>query len=139
MPQLQIQYLQCYVIRRLDRESYKSSLLAFHAALMLDRNALATAHLRVLIERHPQVFVEKEDISEYFGDSSKYQDQLHELVGLPDDSPPGDLAIKSYCAWRLGDTTTARQTIERAVELSREERDESFIKLFSQAITPALK
>lgn len=125
-------------IRRLDRESHTPSLLAFHAALMLDRHALATAHLRVLIERHPEVFVEKESISQYFGDPSKYEDQLHALVRLSDDSPPGDLAIKSYCAWRLGDTTMARQAIERAVELSREERDETFIKLFSQAITPAL-
>ena len=124
-------------VRRLDRESHKSSLLAFHAALMLDRYALATAHLRLLIERHPEVFVEKESISQYFGDPSKYEDQLHELVVLSDDSPVGDLAIKCYCAWRLGDTTTARQTIERAVEMSREKRDESFIKLFSQAITPA--
>lgn len=126
-------------VRRLDREAYQPSLLAAHAALMLKRHALAISHLRVALERRVELFVENQSISEYFSDPTKYEDQLYELVRLPDDSPPTDLAIKSYCAWRLGDKVTARQAIERAVESSREGMDEPFILLFSRAIAPALK
>lgn len=126
-------------IRRLDQEAYQPSLLAVHAALMLKRHALAISHLRVALERRTELFVENQSISEYFSDPTKYGDQLHELVQLPDDSPPTDLAIKSYCAWRLGDKVTARRAIETAVESSREGVDEPFILLFSRAIAPALK
>ena len=126
-------------VRRLDREAHLPSLLAVHAALMLKRHALAISHFQVALKRRAELFVENQSISEYFSDPTKYDDQLHELVRLPDDSPPIDLAIKSYCAWRLGDKVTARQAIERAVESSREGMDESFILLFSRAITPALK
>ena len=126
-------------VRRLDRDAHQPSLLAVHAALMLKRHALAISHLQVALQRRVELFVENQSISEYFSDPTKYEDQLHELVRLPDDSPPTDLAIKSYCAWRLGDKVTARQAIEMALESSREGPDEPFILFFSRAIAPALK
>jgi hypothetical protein len=125
-------------LRRIDKRSHLPSLLAVHAALNKGRIALATEHLLQAVDRDPSLFVDAVDVKEYFGDQAEYEKQIRENSRMPDDADAGDLLIKVYCAWRMGDKVTARAALDRAREAARDKPLEQAVIIFSRAMKPAL-
>lgn len=129
----------CSSIRSMDKRAFLPSLLAAHAALTKERFALAYEHLMQAVYRKRDLFVEPVDIKQYFGDGEDYERQIRQFSRLPDNSPSGDLVLKAYCAWRLGDKVTARAALAAAREKSRDEPQEQDVLALTRAMEPALQ
>ncbi len=129
----------CSSVRRMDKRDFLPSLLAMHAAMTKERLVLAHEHLMQAVDRKPDLFIDPVDVKQYFGDGEEYERQMRRISRLPDESPPGDLLLKVYAAWRLGDKITAGAALRLAREKSRDEPQERDVIIFTRAMEPALK
>jgi hypothetical protein len=128
-------------VNRLDQETYLPSLLMIHAAIERDQLLLASRALFSTVRRHPEVFGERPDISEYYGDPDRLEMEARRYLRVGDENPqvPQAYAVQAYCAWVLGDRARASQALQLADENSRGEPSQGAVRAFKAALEPALR
>ncbi len=92
------------------------ALLCVFLALEREQVHFAMNKLLQAVERNPDLFREKPDLAQYFGDPKLLTAQLRKfaLVDEVRRSDPASLAIQAYCAWLLDDIPRVRRALEAA-------------------------
>jgi hypothetical protein len=111
----------------LDEQSGLPSLLIAHAALEQNRPLVASSALLDALRRDPHLFTGSgQALDRYFGDveqeggrSALLTAQMRRYARLGEKNPtsPPAFALQAYCAWRLGDMVSARDSLDRLDEL----------------------
>ena len=118
-------------IRRLDEKAVIPSLLICHAYLECYSTSsvpLTSAAINSLIDaarRRPEVFAERPNIAAHFGDvdpqtgrSATLERQLRRYARIAAEKSTSDvLVLQAYCAWMLGDSRRAAESLSKAEEL----------------------
>jgi len=125
---------------RADPSRRMPMLLAIHAALAKEQITRAERALMSLAVQHPNVFLERPDISSHFGDPTVLSQQMVQFMRIGD-TWGDDLqayALQAYCAWVLNDTARLRRALQRIRELSREHFSDERVRRVEYALRVAL-
>jgi hypothetical protein len=111
-------------VERVDTESARPCLLLALTALERDHTKGAIHNLVTLAMRAPESFREGEKPASFYGDYDEKTGRSAHLDGLmrmylqlPDRDSPELATLEAFCAWCLGDSTRARDALDKADRL----------------------
>lgn len=106
----------------INPNAYTPALLCVFLALEREQVHFALNKLLQAVERNPDLFREKPNLAQYFGDPKLLNAQLRKfaLRDVVHQSDAAMLAIQAYCAWLLDDLPRVRQALEAATRAAEE-------------------
>lgn len=124
-----------------DRASWVAPCLLFHTALDREQSFVAIRNLVELCKRYPRYFLDRPDITQFFGDAEAYRNQMrrYRQAGQYNPTSPEAFAIEAYCCWALNDTPRAKQALAKVAELSSGTDIEQDMRILRGTIEPALE
>lgn len=121
-------YEQLAVARRLyssvlemDHSAYLPALLSVHAAIGKEQYEVALASLLEALKRHPALFAERPDISEYFGEADLLDEQSRRFLraGEANAQSASSWMMQAYSAWQLKDSARLQEAVKSLEQLHR--------------------
>ena len=129
--------------RDLNRDSYVAPLLLVHTSLAKRQVETAMGNLVLAVRRNPNMFVDGEDVSVYFGDPASLDEQLRPFLRIGDENPDmtAAWALQAYCAWALKDATRLQAALDQMqnvekTETSTEGSDADIVRYALSATLP---
>ncbi|MBK8914555.1 MAG: hypothetical protein IPM64_08115 [Phycisphaerales bacterium] len=126
-------------VRNLKSDAVIPSILIAHGAMHRGQYWLALNSLRDALKRNPEFFIDRIDITPYFGSPEFLRRQLRELQQagqLATESVPA-AALEAYCSFLLNDDRRAGAALERMSTLMERTPAES-LKEFRAALAAGL-
>jgi hypothetical protein len=112
------------------------ALLCVYIALEREQLNFAMNKLFQAAGRNPDMFREKPDLAQYFGDPKLLSAQLRKFA-VVDEARQQDVAtlvMQAYCAWMLDDVPRVRRALEAAAKAAEGESLAPAIELLSNAM-----
>lgn len=112
------------------------ALLCVYIALEREQLSFATNKLFQVIARNPDLFRERPDLAQYFGDPKLLSAQLRRfaVVEVARQTDAAALVIQAYCAWLLDDVPRVRRALEAAAQAAEGQDLAPAVELLSTAM-----